>query len=164
MARTRAVQTCEACRKAKVRCDRGKPQCSRCSKTSRQCSYLIEEPGLSHGSSSASYTALSDPASPNQGNPWRVDRNSSAASSSASDVSEPLDPTEASNVWICPSPVRLNCSYPLRLYLLTYALGDCGREMSPHATACILSQRPDHGTGYHAGESEIPYLVFAADV
>ncbi|EZF63946.1 hypothetical protein H104_03698 [Trichophyton rubrum CBS 289.86] len=96
MARTRAVQTCEACRKAKVRCDRGKPQCSRCSKTSRECSYHIEEPGLSHESSSASYTALSDPASPNQGNPWRVDRNS-AASSSASDVSEPLDSTEALN-------------------------------------------------------------------
>ncbi|OAL72741.1 hypothetical protein A7D00_2514 [Trichophyton violaceum] len=56
-----------------------------------------EEPGLSHESSSASYTALSDPASPNQGNPWRVDRNS-AASSSASDVSEPLDSTEALNM------------------------------------------------------------------
>lgn len=163
MARTRAVQTCEACRKAKVRCDRGKPQCSRCSKTSRECSYLIEEPGLSHESSSASYTALSDPASPNQGNPWRVDRKS-AASSSASDVSEPLDCTEASNVWISQPPVSLNYSYPLRLYLLTYSPGECRRDMSPHATACILSQRPGHSTGYHAGESEILYLVFAADV
>ncbi|KAM5481321.1 hypothetical protein MaudMau93_007151 [Microsporum audouinii] len=96
MARTRTVQTCEACRKAKVRCDRAKPQCSRCLKANRDCSYLAEDATSSLESSSTSYTALSDPASPDQIDAWLADLNG-ATSTAGSEASETLGSIGASN-------------------------------------------------------------------
>lgn len=163
MVRTRAVQTCEACRKAKVRCDRGKPRCLRCSKTNRECSYPTEEPSFSHESSSASYTALSDPTSPNQVNTWLADRNE-AASSSGSEVSETLDSTATSNVWDISTPILALIISIVRTPFSNICSEERRRNMHPLTTGYTLSQRLGHSTGYHAEESETLYLVFAVVV